>query len=292
MLLQQLHETLFSRHQLEVYVYRLDLLPPHFSGNKWFKLKYNLERAQQLKKKSLLSFGGAYSNHIYELASIGKKYGLNTIGIIRGEFTTPLNPILSFAKKCGMRLVYVDRATYREKHSPEFIQSLRKEFGNFYLIPEGGSNAWAVKGCKEIVSHLSLPYDYICTPCGTAGTLAGLVAGVPATKEVLGFAVLKNGAFLKDQTLSLLHAYEKTFQTTLLHKNFTLCLDYHLGGYAKKPQELLSFIENFIQKHHIPIEWIYTGKMLYGIYDLIQKGFFKPYSKIVALHTGGLLSLS
>ncbi|MEM7173912.1 MAG: 1-aminocyclopropane-1-carboxylate deaminase/D-cysteine desulfhydrase [Bacteroidota bacterium] len=288
MFLQKIQEPIFLKKKILVYIYRLDLLPPHFSGNKWFKLKYNLENAKKQKKNTLLSFGGAYSNHIYTLAKLSKAYNFNAIGIIRGEKNTPLNPILSFAQKSGMHLTYLDRATYKQKHTPPFIKTLKKQFGDFYYIPEGGSNVWAVKGSKEIINQISLPWDYICTPCGTAGTLAGLVVGAPSKKKILGFAVLKNASFLKNDTHRLLKAYEQTFHTPLNHHTFDINLNYHFGGYAKKNTLLTHFITNFIKKHHIPIEYIYTGKMLYGIYDLANKNFFPPNTTILALHTGGL----
>ncbi|WP_299460173.1 1-aminocyclopropane-1-carboxylate deaminase/D-cysteine desulfhydrase [uncultured Microscilla sp.] len=287
-MLQPIQDTLFDTHQVEVYVYRLDLIHPQVSGNKGYKLKYNLLTAKQQQKNTLLTFGGAYSNHIYATAAAGKKAGLKTIGVIRGEEHLPLNPTLQFATEAGMHLHYMDRSTYRNKKSEEVIAQLRQEFGDFYLVPEGGSNALAVKGCTEILPEIKLDFDVVATACGTGGTLAGLVAHLDASKQVLGFPALKGGEFLYQDIAQLLDAYYTQEDLPDTRQSYTLMTDYHFGGYAKKKPTLERFIAEFQQKHHIPIEWIYTGKMFYGLYDLIEKRYFAPGTTIVALHTGGL----
>lgn len=287
-MLQKIQDALFKSHQIDAYVYRLDLIHPQVSGNKGYKLKYNLLEAKAQGKNTVLTFGGAYSNHIYATAAAGRESGFKTIGIIRGEEHLPLNSTLQFAKDAGMHLHYMDRGTYRDKHTPEVIAQLQKEFGDFYLVPEGGSNALAVKGCTEILPALDIDFDVVTTACGTGGTLAGLVAHLPAHQKVLGFPALKGGNFLYKDVESLLDAYYARENLPDTRREFTLMTDYHFGGYAKKKPALEAFIDDFQQKHSIPIEWIYTGKMFYGVYDLIQKKYFDPGTTIVTLHTGGL----
>ncbi len=256
------------------------------SGNKWHKLKYNIQEARKQGKETLLTFGGAYSNHIYATASAGKNYNFKTIGIIRGEEHTPLNPTLSFAKENGMEIYYLDRTSYRKKSSVELISQLQDKFGDFYLLPEGGTNELAVKGCSEIIAKLDINFDYVCCPCGTGGTLAGLISGLNGTRFALGFAVLKGASFLKKNVRSLLPILNvETLQ------NWDINLDYHFGGYARMDSVLLDFVNRFTSLTKIPIEPIYTGKMLFGIYDLAAKGFFKKETQIIALHTGGLQGL-
>lgn len=268
---------------MSLFVKREDLIHPYLSGNKWYKLKYNLQEAKRLKKDSLLTFGGAYSNHIYSTSAAGKIINLNTIGIIRGEEHTPLNPTLSFAKANGMKLFYLDRKSYRKKNSSEIINELEIKFGDFYLLPEGGTNELAVKGCREILNSINIDFDYICCPCGTGGTIAGLISGLKGKKFALGFAVLKGASFLKEDVSALLIKVDNN-----KYDNWDINLDYHFGGYAKYNRELLKFVYEFVSKNKISIEPIYTGKMFFGIYDLISKGYFPDGSKIVAIHTGGL----
>jgi 1-aminocyclopropane-1-carboxylate deaminase len=256
------------------------------SGNKWHKLKYNIHKAKNEGIDTLLTFGGAYSNHIYAVAAAGKIFNLRTIGIIRGEEHLPLNPTLSFAVENGMKIYYIDRKSYRKKESSEIINQLQQEFGDFYLLPEGGTNELAIKGCSEIISKIDIDFDYICCPCGTSGTLAGLISGLKGNKFALGFAVLKGASFLKDNVNSLLKNFnESSFP------NWDVNLDYHFGGYARTNSILLDFVIRFTSITKIPIEPIYTGKMLFGIYDLAEKGFFEEGIQIIAVHTGGLQGL-
>jgi 1-aminocyclopropane-1-carboxylate deaminase/D-cysteine desulfhydrase-like pyridoxal-dependent ACC family enzyme len=273
---------------IQVYLKREDLIHPLLPGNKWRKLKYNLEEAHTQEKQTILTFGGAYSNHIYSVAAAGKLFGFHTIGLIRGEAITPLNATLSFAKNCGMELHYVDRATYRHKEDFAYQEGLRQKYGDFYLIPEGGSNALAVKGCAEIPEEIHEPYDYLCCPCGTGGTLAGLVAGAAGYGKIMGFAALKGGAFLAAEVQQLLASYTQLRGKTCDFHNYQIQTDYHFGGYAKVKPALLDFIRKFEQANSILLEQVYTGKMLFGIEDLIKKGFFASGTKIIALHTGGL----
>lgn len=268
---------------VEVYLLRIDQIHPHISDNKWYKLKYNLTEAKDSGYDTLLTFGGAYSNHIYATAAAGKKYGFKTIGIIRGEEHLPLNPTLQFASDNGMKLIYRDRSTFRSFHNRENLDRIKEEFGNVYVLPEGSTNKLAVKGCSEIPQLINMEYDYICSPCGTGGTIAGLIAGSKPGTKVLGFSVLKGGSFLQNDVQQLLlKSSVKQFD------NWTISLDYHFGGYAKITKELVQFIIDFELTHNIPLDYIYTGKMMYGIFDLIRKSYFKKGSRIVAVHTGGL----
>lgn len=268
-----------------LFIKREDLSHPAISGNKWYKLKYNIWEARKQGKDTLLTFGGAYSNHIYAVAAAGKIFNFKTIGIIRGEEHLPLNPTLSFARENGMILEYLDRTSYRKKNSNEIITQLQQRFGDFYLLPEGGTNHLAVKGCSEIIKSIDIEYDFVCCPCGTGGTLAGLISGLNTNKFALGFAVLKGASFLKQNVHSLL----KDSSNSLT--NWDINLDYHFGGYAKINSALIDFVKRFTYITKIPIEPIYTGKMLFGIYDLTSKGFFKTGDRIVAIHTGGLQGL-
>ena len=267
-------------------VKREDQLHPEISGNKYRKLKYNIKEAQKRQQKTLLTFGGAYSNHIAATAAAGKEYGFKTIGIIRGDELKDRvteNPTLSFAQSCGMKFKFISRAEYRQKEELIFIEALEKEFGDFYLIPEGGTNKLAVKGCEEILTKDDVNFDYICTCVGTGGTIAGIInsANLPsrqvgAKQKVLGFSALK-GNFLEEE-----------IQKYTPLKNWQLITDYHFGGYGKIKPELITFINQFKEQTGIPLDPVYTGKMLFGIIDMIEKNRIEKNSKILVIHTGGL----
>lgn len=281
--LQKLEARLLEERGVELWIKREDLLHPHISGNKWRKLKYNLQEAKQQEYYTLLTFGGAYSNHIAATAAAGREYGFKTIGIIRGEEHLPLNATLSFASSCGMELHYISRDKYRLKTDATFLKELREKFGKVYILPEGGTNPLAVKGCAEIVRDISISYSHICCSMGTGGTLAGIVAGLAGEHQAIGFPALKGGEFLQEEVEELVQTYNGQH-----YSNWQLITDYHFGGYAKVKPELLAFMERFKQQHHIQLEPIYTGKMMYGLFDLIQKGDFPQGSCVVAVHTGGL----
>lgn len=284
--LTEIFDPLFEKKQIKLFIKREDLTDDFISGNKFYKLKYNLIEAEKLGFNTLLTFGGAYSNHIHATAAAGKKYGFKTIGIIRGEEHLPLNPTLSSAQENGMLIDYIDRRSYRNKYDENLTQTLKEKFGDFYLIPEGGSNHLAIKGCTEIIPTINTNFNFICSACGTGGTLAGLILGLDSESFALGFSVLKGGEFLYQNIRTLLSSYQKENLN-----NFQINLDYHFGGYAKTNIVLNKFCKTFEEQHNIPIEPIYTGKMFYGIYDLINNNFFPPKSTIVAIHTGGLQGL-
>ena len=287
-----LSSPLLTEKNIKLYIKRDDLIHPELTGNKWRKLKYNLLQARQDNKETLLTFGGAYSNHIHAVAAAGNLLGFKTIGVIRGERAPILSPTLVYAESMGMHLHFVSRENYRNKTESKFLDELNADFGDFYLIPEGGSNDLAVKGVKEIVEELNekiTDVDYICSACGTGGTLAGMIAATTHAAEgsstkILGFPVLKNADWMYEDILKLLHADKIT--------NWALELDYHFGGYAKYDQTLIEFIREFKNEFSIQLEPIYTAKMLYGIFDLIKKDYFPKNTTIVAIHTGGLQGLA
>lgn len=267
-------------------VMRLDLAHATIAGNKWYKLKYNLQRARAENHRTLLTFGGAYSNHIHATAAAGKAYGFQTIGVIRGERPQQLNPTLHFAEKQSMQLHFVSRESYREKENPSFIEHLHQRFGPFYLLPEGGTNALAVQGCTEILSaHQN--FDVVCCSAGTGGTLAGLLVHLAGEKQILGFPALKGGGFLQSDIDALTQTYcGHTFT------NYTLMTNYHFGGYARADRTLVDFINRFYQSHHIPLDPVYNGKLFYGLYDLIGQGYFGRGTQLLAIHTGGLQGIT
>ncbi|RZJ34339.1 MAG: 1-aminocyclopropane-1-carboxylate deaminase/D-cysteine desulfhydrase [Flavobacterium sp.] len=271
-------EILVSENGVSLTVRREDLIDAEIPGNKFRKLKYNLDQARSQGKKLLLTFGGAYSNHIDAVAAAGKRFGLETVGIIRGEELVEKiveNPTLSRAAANGMRLKFVTRAEYKLKNSKAFLDRLEKEFGEFYLLPEGGTNELAVKGCEEILTGDDAKFDYICCAVGTGGTLAGLINSSKAEQMVLGFPILKAD----------LRADISKWTTRI---NWELIAGYEFGGYGKVDGRLIQFINGQMKQNSLPLDPIYTGKMLFGVMDLISTGYFREGSMILAIHTGGL----
>ena len=263
---------LSSDFGVELFLKREDAIHPFISGNKYRKLKYNIGEAQNLGFKKLLTFGGAYSNHIAAVAYAGYAFDFETLGIIRGDELQDKiedNVTLSFAKKHGMQFEFVTREAYR-------TYKLIDEYEDHYVIPEGGTNALAIKGCEEILTETDLGFNYICTSVGTGGTVSGLINCSQPSQQVLGFPALK-GSFLQEDISKFA---SKT--------NWKLITDYHFGGYAKINLELIRFINEFKERQHIQLDPVYTGKMMFGIFDLLEKGFFPKGSKILAIHTGGL----
>jgi len=270
---------ILSEKQVTLCVKREDLIHPLISGNKYRKLKYNLRKAKTIGFETLLTFGGAFSNHIAATACAGKEHGFNTIGIIRGEEIKEKwmnNPTLVLAAENGMRFKFVSREVYRKKETSDFLELLQEEFGSFYLLPEGGSNALAAEGCMEILGPQDSEFDIVCCSVGTGVTLAGIANSVRSEQRVLGFPALK-GDFLKEDIRKFARK-----------ENWELQPDYHFGGYAKATPALIHFINDFREKTQIPLDSVYTGKMIFGILDLVKKDHFLPKTKILAIHTGGL----
>jgi len=273
----------FGLTNSSLYIKREDLIHPTISGNKYRKLKYNIQSARDLQKNTLLTFGGAFSNHIAAVAAAGKEFGFKTIGIIRGEELQEKisqNPTLSFSKACGMEFHFVSREEYRLKDEIKFVDQLKSRFGDFYLTPEGGTNELAVKGCEEIIQEGATSFDVICVPVGTGGTLAGLVKASSDRQMVVGFSALK-GSFQTDEVAKY------TRKT-----NYKIIDSYCFGGYGKIDLELIRFINEFRQKTQIQLDPIYTGKMIFGILDLLKNGDFNKNNRIFAVHTGGLQGIA
>jgi 1-aminocyclopropane-1-carboxylate deaminase len=274
---------LLTQKGITLYIKRDDKNHPIISGNKLRKLKYNLLEAKKLQKDTLLTFGGAYSNHIVATAGAGLEQGFKTIGIIRGDElgkdidkALTENPSLRQAHQMGMQFKFVTRSDYRKKTTKAFISDLIAEFGDCYLVPEGGTNDLAVKGCEEILTKADENFDYITSAIGTGGTISGIINSTTAHQKVLGFPALK-GDF---------HFEEIKKYTS--RTNWDLVLDYHFGGFAKVNTALISFMNMFYKETNIPLDPIYTGKMLFGLLDLIKNDYFAANTKILAIHTGGL----
>ena len=264
---------------VSLFIKRDDLLHPHISGNKFRKLKYNLAEAKAKKYKKILTYGGAFSNHIVAVAAAGKEYGFQTIGVIRGEELVSQiadNPSLQFAQECGMQLEFISREQYRHKNEIAALEYWQKKYGEVYVLPEGGTNQLAVKGCEEIITSADEVYDFICCAVGTGGTISGIINSAMPHQKIIGFPALK-GDFLQEDIRNFTH-----------ENNWELQTDYHFGGYAKTTSKLIQFLNDFHAQHQIPLDPIYTGKMVYGVLQLIEKNYFAPGSKILLIHTGGL----
>jgi 1-aminocyclopropane-1-carboxylate deaminase len=264
---------------ISLVIKREDLIHPFVSGNKFRKLKYNLLQAKAENQSTLLTFGGAYSNHIAAVGYAGKENGFQTIGIIRGDELgdkIESNPTLKFAQECGMQFEFVSRETYRLKTEATYLEQLQQKYGSFYLIPEGGTNAFAIQGCEEILTPEDASFDFVACAIGTGGTISGLINSVLPHQKVLGFPALK-GDFLQDEIRNFVR-----------QDNWELITDYHFGGYGKVTNDLIDWINQFYEQTQIPLDPVYTGKMVFGIVDLITKNYFPENAKILLIHTGGL----
>jgi 1-aminocyclopropane-1-carboxylate deaminase len=273
--LQQINDPILKDFPVKLYIKRDDLIHPEITGNKWRKLKYNLVEAREKGYNRLMTFGGAFSNHIYATSAAGKEFGFETTGLIRGEELTPTsNEILMFSKINGMDLIFMPRLNYgfKDKISRQYKD-------DFYVIPEGGSNEFCIKGVVEMMDEIynEITPDYVCVAAGTGGTLAGIATGLRGETEALGFAVLKDKGLLYPAVARLTDA------------EFDVTTDYIFNNYGKTTPELIEFIMEFEKRNpNIKLEQVYTGKMMYGVYDMIQKGRFRENSTVCVIHTGGL----
>ena len=257
---------------------RDDLIHPELPGNKWRKLKYNLAAAKEQGHTRLLTFGGAFSNHLRAVAAAGHFFGFETVGVVRGEEHQPLNDSLAFAVSRGMHLTYLDRATYRRKTEPDVLTALAEQFGPCYVVPEGGSNVLGVRGCAELPNEIDTDFDVICCACGTGATLAGIAAGLTGPQRALGFVVLKGGRFLDDEVRRLQReAFDRDTD------NWAVDYDFHFGGYAKRTRELDAFIADFETRHAVTLDWVYEAKMMYGLFERIASSAFAAGTTIVAV---------
>lgn len=280
--IEQILEPVFEEKALKVFVKRDDLIHPQISGNKWRKLKFNLLDAKKKGFRKLLTFGGAHSNHLYAVAAIGKYLDFETSGIIRGDELNASSSItLQYANECGMQMHFVSREAYRDKS--QLLEVYRED--DQYILPEGGTTGLSLTGVgemyDEVVNQLGYEPDYIFCPVGSGGTIAGLI-NVSCKTRVMGICVLKNAQYLEKEITSLIENKEN-----LYHRNFKIFWDMHMGGYAKKTPELFSFISDFETKHHIRLEYVYSGKMFFAFYELL-KTEIKNNSTVVLIHTGGL----
>ncbi|WP_236943172.1 1-aminocyclopropane-1-carboxylate deaminase/D-cysteine desulfhydrase [Hymenobacter sp. PAMC 26628] len=283
--LQDLPEPVATARGVRLLLWRDDLVSPDLPGNKARKLKYNLLEARRLGHGQLLTFGGAYSNHLAAVAAAGRLHGFGTTGLVRGEAAGAPNPTLARCAADGMALRYLDRSTYRRRAEPDFLAEMQAQFGPAYLLPEGGTNALALKGMAELAAEIrqQIGFAALAVAVGTGGTLAGLLTGLRGPETAVGVTALKNGGFLKDDIDALTRA-----ATGQVFANYALATNYHFGGYAKYSADLLAFIRQFEDRHGVLLDPIYTGKLLFGVLDLIGQGYFAPGSTVVAVHTGGL----
>ena len=267
-------DPIFIEKKIEVNVQIDDSIYDDCSGNKWWKLKYNILQAKQNNFNKILTFGGAYSNHIVATSWAAKESGLKSIGIIRGEELIGDNPSLQRAKKNGMELHFVDRITYRKKDEINW----QKQFGSCFIVPEGGTNKLAVKGCEEFL--VTTDFDYVCCSVGTGGTISGIINSISNQQLAIGFSALKNGYFLEDE-----------IKKYVFSSNWSLNHDFHFNGYAKMNKKLVDFMNNFKKKYAITLDPVYTSKLFYGVFNLIEESYFKENSKVLIVHTGGLQSI-
>ncbi|MEP2026137.1 MAG: pyridoxal-phosphate dependent enzyme [Reichenbachiella sp.] len=278
----QLPSPLFLERSVEVYMKRDDLIDSDISGNKWRKLKYNLIEARKQGYETIVTFGGAYSNHIAATAAACKRFGFQSIGIIRGEeLNSSSNPTLVKASEDGMKLQFISRIDYQNRNDQVWVNALSEKYQAF-VVPEGGSNALALQGVKELVKEIEIDFDYILCPIGTGGTLAGIIEGLNARQKALGISCLKGEKYLKESISEL----------TKKRSNWELSHDYHFGGYAKYNNDLITFINQFHVDYRIALDPIYTGKMMFGLFDLFKKGKFRSGSRVVCVHTGGLQGIA
>ncbi len=276
MRIDSINHPLLTEKNICIDMLRLDLLHPEISGNKWYKLKYNIRQAEKEHKKTLLSFGGAYSNHLHALAFAGKEFSFKTIGMIRGEKVT--NETLSDCEQWGMELHFISRADYRNKYETNFLHSIREEYPEAYIIPEGANNQPGIFGCKEILSGIKTEdYDMITCAVGTGATFTGLIESAVAKNQLLGFSAIRDGSYLTGE-----------IRKNTSKQNWELVTDYHFGGFAKKNNELIDFMKEFKSMNSIELDFIYNAKMMYGLYDLVRQGKYFNTKKILAVHTGGL----
>lgn len=277
--LTRIEDSVLDKQGVELWLKRDDLIHPIVSGNKWRKLKYILTHALLCNSQRVISMGGAYSNHLHALAYVGKALGLQTAAFVRGERPRKLSPTLQDIEEWGMQLTFVSRSDYRKLRDYQGYDKLPGLHSGDYWLPEGGATDLALRGVADIAIELEYDFDVICVPCGTGTTLAGLIASTPST-FLIGFAALKGADFLYGDIRHLLGAHDGG--------NWQLELGYHAGGFGKLNNEVKQFTQDFERQHGVLLDPVYTGKMLFAIYDMIRHGKFSAGQRILAVHTGGL----
>jgi 1-aminocyclopropane-1-carboxylate deaminase/D-cysteine desulfhydrase-like pyridoxal-dependent ACC family enzyme len=279
---QEIYHPLFREKEVRVFVLRDDLLHPGISGNKWRKLKYNLLEISKTSIKTLVTVGGSHSNHIAAVAEAGHVFGFRTVGLIRGYEAYRENPTLAKAAQKGMDIRFLNKTEFAQLEA-DFLPRLHEEMGEFAFIPMGGGNVLGMQGCMEITNDVPVETTHFTVACGTGTTLAGIVAGAKSGQTVLGFPAIKNGEFLQEDILGFLREMDIEPKA-----DFRLITEYHFGGMGKMTPDLIHFIQQFLVDHQIPLDGIYTGKMMFGIFDLLRQEYFPKGSVITAIHTGGL----
>lgn len=279
--ISKLESPLFNKSKVEVYLARLDKMHPVISGNKLFKLHFFLEESLRQDRKSILTFGGAYSNHLVATAFACQSLGIPSIGIVRGEPAEMLSHTLQQCTRYGMKLHPIPRSNYLRIHSETFIEQMAAQFGDCIMIPEGGFHPMGMKGASLIMQRISeIKATHVCTAIGTATTFSGLLKNNDHHKTIVGIPVIKN-----------MQDIEERFRKLGIRErpdNYVIFNEYHFGGYARKTDELLKFMNEFYMEHQIPTDFIYTGKLMYAVMDKIKAGYFSAGSSIICLHTGGL----
>ena len=276
-LIQEIRSEFLSKHNVQLYIQRDDLIHSEISGNKWRKLKYNINEYFFQDCQNIVTFGGAYSNHIAATAAVGKLLKIQTHGIIRGEEV--MNSTLKKAEKNGMILHFISREEYKKKDKSKLVVDLLNALNSPYIIPEGGSNLLGLKGCEEIVQNVD--FDVVACACGTGSTFSGIISSLQENQRAIAFSVLKGGDFLEADIVKNLQLLQSN------HQNWKLETNFHFGGYAKYKPELIEFIREFWQKNSIQLDPVYTGKAMYGLYSLIESGQLSG-KKTLFIHTGGL----
>jgi len=277
-----------SGKETKVSIKREDLIHPEISGNKWRKLKYNLQKVKDQHYDCILTFGGAFSNHIAATAAAGNAHDVKTIGLIRGEERLPLNPTLSQAKELGMEIHYLSREQYNLKEDWDFIGELRTRFGRFVLVPEGGSNYLGINGCMEIMDSEAKKYDVICVPVGTAGTISGMALTLEEHQLLIGFSALKGLDHFEQIRKNLTQFISDEKELNEILSRIQIIDETEFGGYAKIDAKLMTYIAKFQEEHSILLDPVYTGKMMYRLENMLKESEDYNGKNILAIHTGGI----
>lgn len=264
---------------IQVDMLRLDLIHQVVSGNKWYKLRNNIEHAIELGHNTILTFGGVYSNHLSATAGAAKAYGLSSIGIVRGD-EGQITETMQQCRDMGMDLYFISREDYKQKEDPDFLQQLSEQFDHPYIIPEGGANEHGRLGAEKIEWEIPEGYTHVCVGVGTGTTFIGLRNALPADVSLLGFVPMKQGKYLADE----IRPFLKDGQDA----NWTLFDEWHFGGFGKSNDELVAFMNEFYSVNEIPLDVVYTSKMMYGIRAMLADGYFPEGARLLCVHTGGL----
>lgn len=276
--IQALNEDWYRPHVSNISMLRLDEVHPVVSGNKWYKLKENIAHVRGTGQAGILTFGGAYSNHLIATAAACKYYNIPAVGIVRGTYAQEvLTPTLQACVHYGMRLVFVTREEYARKTASDYINDLRTAYPDYFIVPEGGANEWGRRGAEAIAQYIPPEFTHVAVSVGTGTTFAGLRNALPEVQTVYGYVPMKNGTYLSEELRPLVP-----------DKHWQLFDDWHFGGFGKHNPELLGFMNDFHALHHVPLDMVYTAKMMYGIREQLQAGIFPKEARILCVHTGGL----